>query len=218
MIFIFPAICFKINAKVYFCMNTLLKTYAAMLQEARPVSYSRTTITELMMPHHANFEGRVHAGVLLSLMDQVAFTCASRHAGNYCVTASIEEVEFMYPVKVGELVIVRASVNYVGQNSLIVGVRVDSQDIRTGETQHTNTSYFHMIAKDEHGKVTSVPPLLLEEPEDVRRFFEGQMRKDARIAMRAKIKKDIEGYDFYRALERVQRARCSIGFDINAIE
>lgn len=190
----------------------------SILQKSRPVSYSRTTITELMMPHHANFEGRVHAGALLSLMDQVAFTCASRHAGNYCVTASVEEVEFMFPVQVGQLVIVKASVNYVGQSSLIVGVRVDSQDIRSGEMKHTNTSYFHMVAKDPHGKVTSVPPLLLEDPEDVRRFFEGLMRKDARTAMRTKIKKDIDSYDFERALDRVRRERCQIGFDINAIE
>jgi acyl-CoA hydrolase len=190
----------------------------SFLQKGRPVSYSRTTITELMMPHHANFEGRVNAGALLSLMDQVAFTCASRHAGNYCVTVSVEEVEFMFPVKVGELVIVKASVNYVGRSSLIVGVRVDSQDIRTGEIRHTNTSYFHMVAKDENGQVTSVPPLLLEDPEDVRRFFEGLMRKDARNAMRTKMKKDIENYDFEQALERVRRERCKIGFDINAIE
>lgn len=190
----------------------------SFLQQSRPVSYSRTTITELMMPHHANFEGRVHAGALLSLMDQVAFTCASRHAGNYCVTASVEEVEFMFPVQVGQLVIVKASVNYVGQSSLIVGVRVDSQDIRSGEMRHTNTSYFHMVAKDEHGKVTSVPPLLLEDPEDVRRFFEGLMRKDARTAMRTKIKKEIESYNFDSALDRLRRERCEIGFDINAIE
>lgn len=190
----------------------------SILQKSRPVSYSRTTITELMMPHHANFEGRVHAGALLSLMDQVAFTCASRHAGNYCVTASVEEVEFMFPVQVGQLVIVKASVNYVGQSSMIVGVRVDSQDIRSGEMKHTNTSYFHMVAKDQHGKVTSVPPLLLEDPEDVRRFFEGLMRKDARNAMRTKIKRDIDSYDFERALDRVRRERCQIGFDINAIE
>jgi acyl-CoA hydrolase len=190
----------------------------SFLQKSRPVSYSRTTITELMMPHHANFEGRVHAGALLSLMDQVAFTCASRHAGNYCVTASVEEVEFMFPVQVGQLVIVKASVNYVGQSSLIVGVRVDSQDIRSGEMRHTNTSYFHMVAKDEYGKVTSVPPLLLEDPEDVRRFFEGLMRKDARTAMRTKIKKEIESYNFDSALDRLRRERCEIGFDINAIE
>lgn len=188
------------------------------LQKSRPVSYSRTTITELMMPHHANFEGRVHAGTLLSLMDQVAFTCASRHAGNFCVTAFIEEVEFIHPVKIGQLVIVKASVNYVGQSSLIVGVRMDSQDIRTGEMTHTNTSYFHMVAKDEHGKATSVPPLLLEEPEDVRRFFEGLKRKDMRNAMRIELMKEINAYDFDSALERLRRERCEIGFDINTIQ
>ncbi|WP_448519673.1 acyl-CoA thioesterase [Rhodoflexus sp.] len=189
-----------------------------MVQKSRPVSYSRTVITELMMPHHANFEGRVHAGALLSLMDQVAFTCASRHAGNYCVTASVEEVEFVYPVQVGQLVIVKASVNYVGQSSLIVGIRVDSQDIRTGDMKHTNSSYFHMVAKDQHGNVTSVPPLLLEDADDVRRFFEGLMRKDARTVMRNRIRRDIDSYSFEKALDRIRRERCQIGFDISTVE
>ncbi|MCS7017835.1 MAG: acyl-CoA thioesterase [Cytophagales bacterium] len=188
-----------------------------ILQQSRPVSYSHTTITELMMPHHANFEGRVHAGILLSLMDKVAFTCASRHAGNYCVTATVEEIEFTFPVKVGDLVTVTGSVNYVGQTSLIVGIRVDAQDIRSKEEKHTNTGYFHMVAKDPSGKAAPVPQLLLETPEELRHFYEAIVRKDARTAMRTKIIKDLDNYTIDQVLERLRRERCKIGFDINSI-
>ncbi|MCS6967607.1 MAG: acyl-CoA thioesterase [Cytophagales bacterium] len=189
-----------------------------MQQAARSVGYSRTVISELMTPLHANFEGRINAGTLLSLMDKVAFTCASRHAGNYCVTVSIEEVEFVYPVKIGDLVIVKGSINYVGHTSMIVGVRVDAQDIRTGEIFHTNSSYFHMVAKNANGEITAVPPLLLENHDDVRRFFEGMLRKRARNNMRNELKRQFAKYDFEKILESLRRERCQIGFDISAEE
>src|SRR6187455_1886018 len=109
------------------------------LPAIRPVSHSRTTITELMIPAYANFGGKIHGGILLSLMDKVAYACASKHAGNYCVTVTVDGVEFRQPVEVGELVSLMASVNYVGRSSLIVGIRVEALNVKTGILKHTNS-------------------------------------------------------------------------------
>ncbi|GAB4006184.1 acyl-CoA thioesterase [Spirosoma migulaei] len=148
---------------------------------AKPVSHSRTTLTELMIPSYANFGGRVHGGILLSLMDKVAYACAAKHAGQYCVTVSVDGVNFRQPVEVGELVSLMASVNYVGRTSLVVGIKVISENVRIGSVKHTNTSYFTMVAKDDQEKPTEVPPLLLETSDDIRRFLEAMKRKELRI-------------------------------------
>src|SRR5436190_21920702 len=129
------------------------------LPEFRPVSHSRTTITELMVPAYANFGGKIHGGILLSLMDKVAYACAAKHAGNYCVTVTVDGVEFRQPVEVGELVSLMASVNYVGNTSLLVGIKVISENVKTGEVKHTNTSYFTMVAKGEDEEPVQVPGL-----------------------------------------------------------
>jgi uncharacterized protein (TIGR00369 family) len=123
----------------------------------KSVSYSQTTLTELMIPSYANFGGKIHGGILLSLMDKVAYACASKHAGNYCVTVSVDNVEFLQPVDVGEMVSMFASVNYVGNSSLVIGIKVIAEDFKIGTVKHTNTSYFTMVAKDENGQVTKVP-------------------------------------------------------------
>ncbi|GAB3798656.1 acyl-CoA thioesterase [Spirosoma humi] len=149
---------------------------------AKPVSYSRTTLTELMIPSYANFGGRVHGGILLSLMDKVAYACSAKHAGQYCVTVSVDGVNFRQPVDVGELVSLLASVNYVGRTSLVVGIKVIAENVKTGTVKHTNTSYFTMVAKDDADQPTEVPPLLLETPDDVRRFLEAMKRKELRAS------------------------------------
>jgi uncharacterized protein (TIGR00369 family) len=143
----------------------------------KPVSFSETVITELMIPSYSNFGGKIHGGILLSLMDKVAYVCAAKHAGNYCVTASIDTVDFLQPVEVGDLVSLMASVNYVGKTSLVVGIRVISENIKTNKVYHTNTSYFTMVAKDEKNQPVLVPGLILENRDHVRRFFEAQRRK-----------------------------------------
>ena len=97
------------------------------------VDNSRITISELMVPAHTNFSGKVHGGYILSLMDQIAFACASKHSKTYCVTASVDTVDFLNPIEVGELVTMKASVNYVGRTSMVVGIRVESENIQTGE-------------------------------------------------------------------------------------
>jgi uncharacterized protein (TIGR00369 family) len=143
----------------------------------KPVSFSETVITELMIPSNTNIGGKIHGGILLSLMDKVAYVCAAKHAGNYCVTASIDTVDFLQPVEVGDLVSLMASVNYVGKTSLVIGIRVISENIKTNKIYHTNTSYFTMVAKDEQNQPVLVPGLILENREQVRRFVEAKRRK-----------------------------------------
>lgn len=144
----------------------------------RPVSYSRTTLTELMIPSYANFGGKIHGGILLSLMDKVAYACSAKHAGNYCVTVTVDNVHFLQPIEVGELVSLMASVNYVGNTSLTVGIKVIAENVKTGLVKHTNTSYFTMVAKGDDEKPTQVPGLILENRDDTRRFLEALKRRE----------------------------------------
>lgn len=137
----------------------------------KTVKSSRVTISQLMLPSYTNFSGKIHGGYLLSLLDQIAFACASKYSGNYCVTASVDTVNFLNPIEVGELVTLKASVNYVGNSSMIVGIRVEAENIQTGKIKHCNSSYFTMVAKDENGKNTKVPGLIISNQVEVRRFY-----------------------------------------------
>lgn len=141
-------------------MNTTFKT----------VSSSNISISELMLPSHTNFSGKIHGGYILSLLDQIAFACASKFSGNYCVTASVDTVNFLKPIEVGELVTMKACVNYVGNSSMIIGIRVEAENIQTGKIKHCNSSYFTMVAKDKDGKSMPVPGLILSNLNEVRRF------------------------------------------------
>lgn len=131
-----------------------------------------------MIPAYANFGGKIHGGILLSLMDKVAYACASKHAGNYCVTVSVDNVDFFQPVEVGEMVTMFASVNYVGKTSMVVGIKVIAENFKAGTVKHTNTSYFTMVAKDDEGKPTLVPELIIESKEELKRCLEAIKRKD----------------------------------------
>ena len=128
-------------------------------------------LTELMLPSHSNFSGKIHGGHILSLMDKAAFASASKFSGQYCVTASVNRVDFLNSIEVGELVTLRACVNYVGRSSMVVGIRVESQNIRSGEVKHCNSSYFSMVAKDLDGKSVKVPGLLIKDESGLRRFL-----------------------------------------------
>ena len=117
-------------------------------------------MTVLMTPDMANFSGNVHGGALLKLLDQVAYACASRYAGTYVVTLSVDRVLFRDAIKVGELVSFSASVNHTGRTSLEVGIRVETENIRDGTRRHTNSCYFTMVAVDAGGAPVPVPPLV----------------------------------------------------------
>ncbi|WP_339710316.1 acyl-CoA thioesterase [uncultured Kriegella sp.] len=148
------------------------------MEKFKTAHESKVSITELMLPSHSNFGGKVHGGHILNLMDQIAFACASKHSQRYCVTASVNRVDFLHPVEVGELITLKASINYTGRTSMVVGVRVESENITTGTKRHCNSSYFTMVAKDEHGKGMTVPGLLVEDEEGVRRFARSKRRKE----------------------------------------
>jgi uncharacterized protein (TIGR00369 family) len=136
----------------------------------KTVKSSKITISQLMLPSHTNFSGKIHGGYILSLLDQIAFACASKFSGHYCVTASVDTVDFLSPIEVGELVTMKASVNYVGKSSMIVGIRVEAENIQTGKVKHCNSSYFTMVAKDEKENNVQVPGLILSSDEEIRRF------------------------------------------------
>lgn len=142
----------------------------------KKISTSKVTISELMLPSHTNFSGKIHGGYILKLMDQIAFASASKFSGMYCVTASVDTVDFLNPIEVGEIVTLKASVNYVGNSSMVVGIRVTSENIRTGKVKHCNSSYFTMVAKNDDGKNATVPRLVLSSHEDVRRFYNAVKR------------------------------------------
>jgi uncharacterized protein (TIGR00369 family) len=176
----------------------------------KSVRFSETVITELMIPSYSNFGGKIHGGVLLSLMDKVAYVCAAKHAGNYCVTASIDTVDFLQPVEVGELVSLMASVNYVGNTSLVVGIRVVSEDIKTNTVKHTNTSYFTMVAKDDDNNLVQVPGLILENREDVRRFIEARRRKEIKQNYRKESDAIRMPNDFEQCKLMLEGERCIV--------
>jgi uncharacterized protein (TIGR00369 family) len=149
-----------------------------MIKKFKSITESQLTITELMLPAHSNFSGKIHGGHILNLMDQIAFACASKHSSNYCVTASVNKVDFLNPIEVGELLTLKASVNYTGRTSMVIGLRVDSENIRTGETKHCNSSYFTMVAKDENDISTPIPGIILTSKDEVRRYARSIVRQN----------------------------------------
>jgi uncharacterized protein (TIGR00369 family) len=181
--------------------------------QARPVKLSQTTITELMIPSYANFGGKIHGGILLSLMDKVAYVCASKHAGTYCVTVSVDKVEFLQPVDVGELVSLHASVNYVGNSSLIVGIRVEAQNVKLGTVKHTNSSYFTMVAKGDDDKPIQVPKLILESKKEVRRFLECLRMKEIKHTVKEKMDDANSQIEVVNAEAILKNERCIIHYN-----
>ncbi len=177
---------------------------------ARRPQDSDTTITELMIPSYANFGGKIHGGMLLSLMDKVAYACATKHAGNYCVTVSVDTVDFLQPVEVGDLVSLMARVNYVGNSSLIVGIKVITENVKKRTVKHTNTSYFTMVAKNDNDKLAKVPPLLLTSQQEVRRFAESILRKDLKDYHRKKMDENKSGFELSEKLDELNTYNCKI--------
>ena len=176
----------------------------------KTVQSSETTLTELMIPAYANFGGKIHGGIILSLMDKVAYACAARHAECYCVTVSVNGVEFLEPVNVGELVSMHATVRHVGTTSLVIGIKVTSENLRTKEIKHTNTSYFTMVAKDDDGKPTTVPGLILETEQEVRYFIESIKRKKLIKYFREQLHKYSQETDVKNEIYMLEGERCEV--------
>src|SRR3954465_3451437 len=156
--------------------------------EARSPSHSVSVMTRWMGPTDANAAGNVHGGTIMRMCDEVAGIAAIRHSGCPVVTAGMDRMTFHHPGLVGNLVAVRACVNAAWRTSMEVGVRVESENIRTGECLHTSTAYLTMVALDDDGRPAAVPPVAPETPEEQRREREAQLRRDNRLAEREAIR------------------------------
>lgn len=144
-------------------------------------------------------------------MDQIAFACASKHSETYCVTASVDTVDFLAPIEIGELVTMKASINYVGNSSMVVGIRVDAQNIQTGEEKHCNSSYFTMVAKTKTNQNIKVPGLILTSSKEIERFVRGLTRHE----MKRQYRNEFESIDFNSKdlIERLKEFRVKV--DLN---
>jgi acyl-CoA hydrolase len=151
----------------------------------RPVRDSQHETSEIMMPQHANILGHVFGGVILSMMDRTAAVAAIRHARGNCVTVSVDRVDFREPIHVGDLVIMKASVNYVGRTSMEVGVRVEAENMIDGVRRHTNSCYLTFVAIDRNGRPMEIPPVIPETDVEKRRYAAAIERRRRRLEERA---------------------------------
>ncbi len=152
-------------------------------QVGRRVSESRTILSHFMMPGDANPLGNVHGGIIMKLVDEAGGIAASRHSRRNTVTVAVDSMSFLKPIYVGTLVTFEARLTYVGRTSMEVEVRVEAENLLTGERTHTNTAYLVYVALDEHGKPTPVPPLILETNEEKQLAEEAKERQRIRLKM-----------------------------------
>jgi len=154
------------------------------MHEEKTIAQTSVTMAQVMLPQDANPAGNIHGGVIMKLIDTAASVVASRHAQCNTVTASIDSMSFHHPVFVGDLLILKASINMVGRSSMEVGVRVEAEDYIRGIVRHTASAYLTFVALDEQGNPASVPQLKLETDGDRRRNLEAERRRSARLALR----------------------------------
>jgi acyl-CoA hydrolase len=155
--------------------------------EGRPVAASQTALVRLMGISDANSAGFVHGGVVMKLCDEAAGITAVKHCRMRVVTAAIDRMTFIHPVHVGELLTCKASANAVWRSSMEVGVRVEAEDPRSGDVRHTSTAYLTMVALDDEGRPTQVPPLVAESEGEQRRMREAELRRRNRLSEREEI-------------------------------
>ena len=148
---------------------------------SHPVQDSHSVMSELMMPHMANNHGNVFGGVILSLVDRVGAVAATRHARQPCVTVSMDRVEFLEPIHLGELVTAKASVNFVGRTSMEVGVRVEAENMITGQRRHTNSCHVTYVAIDDNGRPVPVAKVTPESDAEMRRYERAEARRTRRL-------------------------------------
>ncbi|MDQ6748592.1 MAG: acyl-CoA thioesterase [Candidatus Dormibacteraeota bacterium] len=158
----------------------------------RRVRDSQVTMSVQMNPGDANPSGDVHGGTIMKLVDTAAGVCAVRHCRSRVVTATVDSMTFLHPVHVGDLVTCRASVNDVGSSSLEIGVRVDSENVRTGEAHHTSSAYLVFVALDDARRPTGVPPLVVETEDERRRQQHARIRRESRQKRTELIKRHMD--------------------------
>ena len=149
-------------------------------------------MTEIVLPSDTNALGTIFGGKIMSWIDVAGAIAAGRHARRVVVTASIDALHFLAPVKLGHVVHIRAQVNYASRTSMEVGVRVDSENPLTGELTHTSTAYTTFVALDDHGRPTPIPSVKPETPDEKRRFEEAKKRREARMRLAEELKKSRE--------------------------
>src|SRR5215467_8251700 len=159
------------------------------MRPSKPVSESKSVISTQMLPSDANPMGNVHGGTILKQVDTAAGVTALRHARENTVTASIDRMDFYNPVYVGNLLTLKASVNYVGKTSMEIGVRIEAENLTTAKVTHTGSCYLTYVAIDENGNPTEVPEITTETLEEKRRWEAGKKRRDERLRFIA-IKKE----------------------------
>jgi acyl-CoA hydrolase len=156
------------------------------MPQEKTVCESRVEMAQVMLPVDANLAGNVHGGSIMKLIDTAAGIAALRHCRTNVVTASMDRLDFHGPVFVGELVILRASINYAGKTSMEVGVRVEAENLLTGEVRHTNSAYLTMVAMGKNRRPIKVPKIMPKTQDERRRFDEGKIRAQRRKEMRKK--------------------------------
>ena len=156
--------------------------------QGKKVRESSILLAQVMNPQDANPAGNVHGGVIMKLIDTAAGAAAVKHSRSNCVTASIDRLDFHHPVFIGDMVTLKAGVTYTGKSSMEVGVRVESQNLLTGEMRHTVSAYMTFVALDKNGRPTAIPPVILETPDELRRNREAQSRRETRLREKTKEK------------------------------
>jgi uncharacterized protein (TIGR00369 family) len=164
-----------------------------LIMQGKKVSETAINMAVIMMPQDANPSGNVHGGVVIKRIDEAGGVVALRHSGSRVVTASIDRLDFLRPVYVGEVLVLKASVNYVGTSSLEVGVRVEAENPRTGRVRHCVSAYLTYVALDDDAKPYPVPTLILDNGEDRRRNAEAQERRRVRLAETQKARCKMKG-------------------------
>jgi acyl-CoA hydrolase len=156
--------------------------------QAKPVRESISEYSELALPNDANGLGNVLGGKVMHLVDLAAAMAAMRHARKPVVTAAVDSLQFLQPVRIGQLIVLRSSVNRVFRTSMEVGVQVETEDLMTGRTLHTCSAYLTFVALDEQGKATEVPAVIPESDAEMRRYREAGERREYRLAMRNRLR------------------------------
>ncbi|MBU0514873.1 MAG: acyl-CoA thioesterase [Proteobacteria bacterium] len=158
--------------------------------EAKRCADSSLVTAIQMMPQDANPLGNVHGGVIMKYIDNVAGMVGTRHSGRVVVTASIDRLDFHFPVHVGNMLILKASANFVGRTSMEIGVRIEAENLTTGDVRHTASAYLTFVALDHTGRPTELPRLIVETEDEKRRHEEARRRREMRLAERAREKKE----------------------------
>ncbi len=178
----------------------------------RKISDSEISYTELMIPSYANFGGKVHGGILLSIMDKVAYVCASKHSDSYVVTVAVEGVAFLSPVEVGDLLTVNARVVFTGNSTMIVGMDVECYHTQTKTKRHTNSCFFTMAAKDPTGGLMQVPGLIITNKEELLQFNEGRQVRDMSKRKREVFEENTGHINLQEIIDTCSKEKCSILF------